>query len=338
MPKPSDASMMSQFSPYLIAHAGKLLIERSESLIALITKHGELIEWSESLGQVLARRPGIDSLLPLLDPSSRTRFLTLIQQAITAQRAGPITLNFIDSPIAIPQSYRCYADCTLDAQIVLLAEPIPPLDQRAVEEYMQVTSELSTTTRTLQKVRHHLEQKQQLLEDALAQIEKIAHIDDLTQIPNRRNVMIKLDEEVKRAQRYGSPVSILLIDIDLFKHINDCYGHQMGDQVLRSCATLLQRSIRTSDHLGRYGGEEFLAVLPMCTKEAAADMAERLRRRVAEGHFAVSETTGFSITISIGVSDLDPQHDTLELLIAHADHALYMAKEAGRNQVQIWRT
>ena len=330
--------MMSQFSPYLVIHAGKLLIERSESLIALITKQGELIEWSESLGQVLARRPGIDNLLPLLDPSSRTRFLTLLQDAISAQRAGPVTLNFTDSPISIPQSYRCYADCTLDAQIVLLAEPIPPLDQRAVEEYMQVTSELSNTTRTLQKVRYHLEQKQQLLEGALAQIEKIANIDYLTQIPNRRNVLLKLDEEVRRSLRYGSPVAILLIDIDFFKHINDCYGHQMGDEVLQACANIFQRSIRASDHLGRYGGEEFLIVLPMCTKESAADMAERLRFRVAENLFTVAETTKFSITISVGVSELNPQQDTLELLIAHADHALYMAKEAGRNQVQIWRT
>ncbi len=329
---------MSQFSPYLIAHAGKLLIERSESLIALMTKHGELIEWNESLSQVLARRPGIDNLIPLLDPSSRTRFLALIQQADSEQRAGPITLNFTDSPIAIPQSYRCYADGTPDAQVILLAEPIPPLDQRAVEEYMQVTSELSNTTRTLQKVRYHLEQKQHLLEEALAQIEKIANIDDLTRIPNRRNVLLKLDEEVKRSLRYGSPVSILLIDIDFFKHINDHHGHQMGDEVLQTCANTLQRSIRISDHLGRYGGEEFLVVLPVCTKEAAADMAERLRLRVAESHFTTGETTSFSITISIGVSELNAQQDTLEALIAHADHALYAAKAAGRNQVQIWQS
>ena len=129
---------MSQFSPYLIAHAGKLLIERSESLIALMTKHGELIEWNESLSQVLARRPGIDNLIPLLDPSSRTRFLALIQQADSEQRAGPITLNFTDSPIAIPQSYRCYADGTPDAQVILLAEPIPPLDQRPARPSAQI--------------------------------------------------------------------------------------------------------------------------------------------------------------------------------------------------------
>jgi diguanylate cyclase (GGDEF)-like protein len=224
-----------------------------------------------------------------------------------------------------------------DSQVVLLAEPIAALDQVAAEEYMRVVSEMATTTRNLQKASYELVQKQHMLEEALVKIEQIARVDELTQILNRRNILLILTEEVERAQRYRSALSVLLIDIDHFKHVNDSYGHLVGDHVLRQCAELLRRFTRTTDRLGRYGGEEFLCVLPMTVESSAAVLAERLCKVIARAPFA-AEMVAFSVTISIGVAELDPQHDTIEQLISHADSALYRAKAGGRNRAEIWRS
>ncbi|NNJ11843.1 sensor domain-containing diguanylate cyclase [Chloroflexales bacterium ZM16-3] len=320
----------------LITIGGRLLIEQSSSLIALIDPRGGLIETNPRLQQILALQPDAQSILTLLDPSSRPRFHKQIQQALAEQRAGPTTLNFTENPTAIPQSYRCYLTAAADSQLVLLAEPIAALDQHGAEEYMRVTSELSTTTRSLQKISYELTQKQHMLEDALAKIELIAHVDELTQLLNRRSIMLRLTEEVDRAKRYSSAVSILMIDIDHFKQVNDRYGHQVGDKVLRSCARLLRQSTRSTDYLGRYGGEEFLCVLPMTSEEAAVVLSERLRFSIEHAPFAAG-ATAFPVTISVGAAELDRQRDTFEQLLSHADSALYQAKANGRNRVEVWR-
>ncbi|NTW97691.1 MAG: GGDEF domain-containing protein [Oscillochloris sp.] len=327
---------MSDPGERLAAIGGSLLVEQSSCLIALIDDHGGLIEANPRLRQLLAQQSGPRSILPLLEPNSRERFEMQMRHARAEQRAGPITLHFTDGPLAIPQSYRCYLAVASSAQIVLLAEPIAPLDQREAEEYIHITSELSATTRSLQKISHELSKKQHALEEALAMIEEIARIDDLTRILNRRSILLVLSNEFDRVLRYRSPFSVLLIDIDHFKQVNDRYGHPIGDQVLRDCAGLLRRSIRTIDHLGRYGGEEFLCVLPMTAEAAAAELAERLCRDVANARFIAGDMVAFSVTISIGVAELDPRNDTPDLLISHADEALYQAKDLGRNCVAIW--
>ncbi|NTV66047.1 MAG: sensor domain-containing diguanylate cyclase [Oscillochloris sp.] len=314
-----------------------MLIEQSSCLIALIDAHGELIEANAHLRQLMASCPNQTSIYAFLEPNSRKRFQQQLTRALHKERSEPTRLHFTDSPLAIAQSYRCFVLPASSSQVVLLAEPIAPLDQRAAEEYIHVTNELAATTRALQKTSHELVRKQQALEEALQTIEQIARIDDLTRILNRRSIMLTLADEFDRVRRYPSTVSILLIDIDHFKQVNDRYGHPMGDEVLRDCAGLLRRSIRTIDHIGRYGGEEFLCVLPMTSEEQATELAERLRRDVANARFIVAETTTFSVTISIGVAEIDPERDTPELLIAHADNALYQAKARGRDQLAIWR-
>nr|WP_255603798.1 GGDEF domain-containing protein [Oscillochloris sp. ZM17-4] len=170
----------------------------------------------------------------------------------------------------------------------------------------------------------------------MAKIERIANVDELTQLPNRRSILLRLAEEVERAERYGSAISILMIDIDHFKQVNDRYGHPAGDEVLRDCAELLRCSIRTTDHIGRYGGEEFLCLLPMTAEASALVLAERLCREVERAPFA-AEATALTMTISIGVAELGIKRDTIGQLLSHADSALYLAKERGRNRAAPWR-
>lgn len=163
--------------------------------------------------------------------------------------------------------------------------------------------------------------------------------DTLTAINNRRFFDQRLKEEVEAAGRSGKPLSCMLLDVDYFKRVNDSYGHQVGDLVLREVAAIIRAQLRGSDVLSRYGGEEFSALLANTGTEEAEEVAERIRRCVEERVFDVPEFDPFNITISIGVATLKSSADTKleknagDKLIGQSDRVLYDAKANGRNQV-----
>lgn len=159
-------------------------------------------------------------------------------------------------------------------------------------------------------------------------IEEIAYIDTLTGIYNRRMFFKLAEEQIKLTKRYGSDLSFILIDIDHFKDVNDSFGHQAGDMVLKELTKLISDNIRESDIFGRYGGEEFILVCPQTKKEDTIKLAEKLRVAVESYQF---KTVGKK-TISLGVSSLG-ENDDIETLIKKADEALYVAKSEGRNKV-----
>jgi two-component system cell cycle response regulator len=157
--------------------------------------------------------------------------------------------------------------------------------------------------------------------------------DSLTDLFNHRHSIELVSHEFERVGRYQESFSVLMIDIDHFKQINDEHGHPVGDVVLRDVAHLLKDTLRTVDAVGRYGGEEFLAVLPHTTSEEAVQTAERVRQRVEQHGFKVQDKT-LKVTISIGVATYPGGHaDSASTLIREADQALYRAKDAGRNRV-----
>ena len=171
-------------------------------------------------------------------------------------------------------------------------------------------------------------------------LEEISVRDPLTGLYNRRYFQDRLEHEFQRAHRHSRPMALLMADIDHFKSINDTYGHQIGDEVLRSVARLMVNQTRATDITGRYGGEAFIAVLPETEASGADRVAEKLREVVAASplhRVAPGEVGAGSVplhcTISIGVASLHPGIDSPELLIRDADAALYAAKSAGRNRV-----
>lgn len=182
-------------------------------------------------------------------------------------------------------------------------------------------------------------QKAQLLETAKAdnaRLEALAHTDPLTQVLNRRALTLRLAAELERARRYDSVVSMLLIDIDHFKNINDSYGHLVGDDVLREVASLLDVAVRSVDIVARYGGEEFVVVLPETALDGALVFAERIREQMAEHPFCAASGRALTLTASIGVACFpSPGVDTVEELFASSDEALYRAKAGGRDRVAI---
>jgi len=140
-----------------------------------------------------------------------------------------------------------------------------------------------------------------------------------------------LEEAIARANRIGSPCSIALIDLDWFKRINDAYGHPTGDEVLRTFSITMFANVRNVDRFGRYGGEEFLLVLPDMDTEQAMRALDRLRAIIADLDWSAF-SPGMRVTMSAGVAMLDP-NETSDLLLARADSALYVAKAQGRNRI-----
>lgn len=155
--------------------------------------------------------------------------------------------------------------------------------------------------------------------------------DGLTDLANRKQLDALLEEEIPRARRHNRDLSLLMIDIDFFKNINDTHGHLTGDSVLRGLAAILQRRLRPNDKLGRYGGEEFCAILPETSVHNAAKIAEELRALV-EAHAFVAEDKNIRVTISVGAGALQAGM-TLPDLYRCADEMLYKAKRTGRNKV-----
>ena len=168
-------------------------------------------------------------------------------------------------------------------------------------------------------------------------LSEISHKDALTGLYNRFYVMEKIDSEMNRALRHGYPISVLMLDLDHFKRINDSYGHPVGDEVLKIVGQVLRDSCRVYDVAGRYGGEEFCIVLPETQVGNTTQVAERIRNRLATTPLSVGSTS-IVVTASIGVAGMDSTEGVLSAstLVERADRALYSAKHLGRNRVEMW--
>ncbi len=171
------------------------------------------------------------------------------------------------------------------------------------------------------------------LEHALARIEQLAMRDELTGVFNRRYLMESIKNEKVRCERSGGVFSICMLDVDLFKQVNDTHGHQAGDQILQAVALTAQAALRQSDFFGRYGGEEFVMVLTGTLVEGAMITAERVRSRVAELRFPAIDA-GLHVTVSIGIAE-SRCFEATEESFRRADEALYRAKDAGRNRTMV---
>jgi len=180
----------------------------------------------------------------------------------------------------------------------------------------------------------------------LAELEELVNTDELTGMYNRRAIMRLLEEEFMRARRFGYPLSVAMVDLDHFKRVNDAYGHLSGDIVLEEVAQVLKESVRRFDVLGRYGGEEFLCILPVTAGRGAFVSGERIRKQVkkmcfevagpdqlrplVEGEVPSGETV--EMTVSVGVATTDPSVTEPSHLVSAADTAMYLAKERGRDR------
>lgn len=207
--------------------------------------------------------------------------------------------------------------------------------ERAKKIFTEKIRERDLYARELQVIRDLYKEKLKEIERMKEEAVRLSYTDDLTGIYNHRFFIEQLALEVERQRRYSTPLSLLMIDIDYFKYYNDTNGHLAGDQVLKAIAILIQRGVRQSDIVARYGGEEFSAILINAGREKALEIAERVRRNVAEARFPNENAQpNKDLTVSVGVATFYAPLSTLTDLIREADHALYRAKKNGRNRIE----
>ncbi|MDH4229421.1 MAG: diguanylate cyclase [Nitrospirota bacterium] len=199
--------------------------------------------------------------------------------------------------------------------------------KRLQEELADQNQALETANREKAHLLSELEAKNE-------QLQAMATTDFLTGVPNRASIEVFLVEELARARRFRHPLSVTMVDVDHFKHLNDTHGHPFGDRTLRELARHMVDTVRQVDRVGRYGGEEFLLVLPETPDSGARVLMEKLRKGVSRLAFPPEDIT---LTISIGIASWSGDGDSWEDMVARADQALYAAKHGGRNRVCCWQ-
>ena len=243
---------------------------------------------------------------------------------------------YAGAPLVTPSGAAVGTLCVIDQKPRDLTEgqlkALSALSRQVVSqlELRKALDELEKHMRERASYEERLEAYQLRLEGINASLAQDSQTDKLTNLSNRRHFDEILAEEFERAQRRERPLSALLIDVDKFKSFNDTYGHQAGDETLRSVAKLVHDNKRPSDFVARYGGEEFVVLLPNTNEEGAVILAERIRKAVQNFPWDTR-----SITISLGVSTYLGGEGTAQQLLSASDSALYKSKELGRNRVSL---
>ncbi len=228
------------------------------------------------------------------------------------------------------EDYDCLFLPLPEGKLIFLADLVY-YDPALAERCRSLSGQVAQMSMDNAQLQRKLVNKQIEIDAVIAQAHEVAHTDELTYLSNRRQIIGDLQREVMHAERYGTPLSISMLDIDHFKQVNDTYGHAVGDQILRNVASLLRDHIREPDIVGRYGGEEFLVILPNSPLPAAIGQAERLCKLMEAAPISALGNS-YPITISAGAAELQIGHEDWQKFLSRADGAMYQAKALGRNR------
>jgi diguanylate cyclase (GGDEF)-like protein len=263
------------------------------------------------------------------------------QEIQSALKKGRVNLVFMDLQMPDKSGFEWLAEIVekqLAPVIILTGHgnedvAVESLHSGAVGYLSKLNLSIDKVSNAIEKALGEWE-KYLLVRGDLDELEKVISIDTLTGVLTRRIIMKKLDEQIKHTRRYGDRFAAIMLDIDHFKHVNDDYGHLIGDDVLENIGRILKQKIRETDSAGRYGGEEFLLILPKTDINIALTLASRIRRDIAQLTIKDSQGHVFGITVSLGIT-IYIAGDTKRSIINRADVALRMAKLAGRNRIRI---
>ena len=321
---------MTALSDLLAAHGIPSLLKYSHALIALIGTDGKLIEWNPSFETLKTANPSVVNVDSLLMLESRPAFDRLIRSAIEQNIPTHGELSLITPPNGGEADYDCTFIPAPNDRLLLLAELIA-FDPSLTERYHRMSRMNAQLELDHEHTKQTLLKKQKEIDLVITQAHEVASTDALTFLPNRRQIIGDLQREVMYSNRYRTTLSISMLDLDHFKAVNDAYGHVVGDLVLRQVANQLQGNIREPDVIGRYGGEEFLVLLPHTPVEAAAEQAERLCKKIRELRIPIP-SMDLRVTISIGIAQYCVGQEDWQKFLERADMALYDAKAKGRDR------
>lgn len=292
-------------------------LESTSLLVMLLDKEGNLLSWNPAFEALRQTHRDKTNLKGFLSAPSEELFARLFSTTLGQRIRTKGGLEFVGE--ARNDNFMC------------LLIPMPGQRILFIAEQVTLLATLEAVTAELQRTKRILTIKETELKAVIAQADEVSHTDALTFLPNRRQIIGDMQREAIFSDRYGTPLTISMLDIDHFKNINDTYGHTVGDEVLRNLAGELRDHIRYPDTIGRYGGEEFLLVLPHSTLRAASQQAERLCRHVRSLRIQSGEQE-IALTVSIGIAQYKIHNEDWQALLNRADAALYEAKNKGRDR------
>jgi diguanylate cyclase (GGDEF)-like protein len=316
---------MKQLADLIAINGMGEILEHIHAMVALVEQDGTLVSWNHAFETHKINFPLAKNLLDCFTQSEKTKIHNRL--GISVQDQFVMELGFDAEENVI------FCDCELiplaNGHTLFIAEPFDT--ESSSQEFSQrLNRRMKMFKEESEAAKKIALNKQTEIEAILVQANEISSVDALTFLPNRRTIVRELQDEVLRAERYKTSFSISVVDVDLFKKVNDTYGHLVGDEVLRQVAFQLRDHIRHPDIAGRYGGEEFLILLPNTVSAEAAEQAGRLCKYVRDTRVRVHDHV-LSVTISIGVAQFRHGEDTWDTLLNRADNAMYEAKKAGRD-------
>ena len=305
----------------------------TDVLLFLISQEMDILDSSDSFEEYKTVFTNISDLITY---THKTNFISKLQECINEKSTLSFVTNFSYNPNDvedIPYSFTLIMHYMKKGEILVLADPHCPLNHNEAKNYFSMINDYSSLARKSKKLEYTLNKKNVLLNEKIKTIKHISDHDDLTQIFSRKRTLEELENEYSKFMRFSEYFCIAMLDIDWFKKVNDTYGHQNGDIVLKEFSNKVKSLLRDYDSFGRFGGEEFLIILPKTELESAYKLLSRILQEISNYNFILSDKQNINITCSAGIAQID--HDiTSSQLINLADEQLYKAKENGRNQVQ----
>jgi diguanylate cyclase (GGDEF)-like protein len=298
------------------------ILETIHAMVALVERDGTLVSWNSAFD---SWKKEYTNLSDIFSGEDTARLQTKLASEKRHRWLAKFSLPDSDSA----ELCDCLTIPTQDGRMLFIAQR-----SEADSEVHEVIEQLDRRVRLFkiesEQTKKIARNKQIELEAVIAQAKEIAQTDPLTFLLNRRAIIRELQDEVLRAERYKTHLSVSIVDVDDFKSVNDTYGHAVGDEVLKQMAHHLRNGVRHPDVIGRYGGEEFIILLPSSDAEAAAEQAARLIKQVRETKLQVKEHV-IQVTLSIGVAQLKIGEESWDNLLNRADSAMYKAKGRGRD-------
>lgn len=313
---------MKQLADLLSINDMVEILEHIHGMVALVEPDGTLVSWNTAFGE---ERGKTGNLLNCFSEKEKGKIGSLLGTSQQERFALELGTDKNENTI--------FCDCTMvplgDGRSLFIAEQFNT-EQSLQEIVQRLNRQVRMYQMESEAAKKIARNKQTEVDAILMQANELSNVDVLTFLPNRRMIVRELQNEAQRAQRYPSPLSISVVDVDFFKKVNDTYGHLVGDEVLRHVAYQLRDNVRHPDMVGRYGGEEFLILLPNTDSKEATEQAARLCKCVREAQFPIGGHD-LKVTVSIGVAQYQPGTDTWDSLLNRADTAMYEAKKRGRD-------